>query len=217
MLLQRLAPGRVLCIVPAYNEDPAGFARTVLALLRQTVPVDIVVIDDGWGGRFPRIDRSSPGALAATGEHRQARRAGHRAEAVRSRRLRLRADRRFRLRTVPRRLRAPAAGDVEPEGRGGHGMDLRPQPRGLVGQPRRRHRHRHVVRDDVRFAVDDRHARDDVGCARSIAPRCSTTTSTGTPWSGTGDDRWLALPIHVRGQVVGVAEALVETDMPRRR
>ncbi len=31
---------------------------------------------------------------------------------------------------------------------------------------------------------------------------------------GTGDDRWLALRALRRGQVVAVAEALVETDMP---
>ena len=41
------AAGSVLCIVPAYNEDPEGLHKTVTALLRQTVPVDIVVIDDG--------------------------------------------------------------------------------------------------------------------------------------------------------------------------
>src|SRR5262249_33049142 len=41
------AVGSVLCIVPAYNEDPEGLHGTVLALLKQTVPVDIVVIDDG--------------------------------------------------------------------------------------------------------------------------------------------------------------------------
>ena len=41
------APGHVLCIVPAYNEDPEGLRKTVRALLRQTVPVHIVVIDDG--------------------------------------------------------------------------------------------------------------------------------------------------------------------------
>jgi cellulose synthase/poly-beta-1,6-N-acetylglucosamine synthase-like glycosyltransferase len=41
------APGSVLCIVPAYNENPDGLHRTVVALLNQTVPVDIVVIDDG--------------------------------------------------------------------------------------------------------------------------------------------------------------------------
>src|SRR5690348_1645304 len=42
-----VAPGRVLCIVPAYNESQDGLTGTVQALLRQTVPVDIVVIDDG--------------------------------------------------------------------------------------------------------------------------------------------------------------------------
>ena len=41
------AAGSVLCIVPAYNEDPEGLHKTVVALLKQTVPVDIVVIDDG--------------------------------------------------------------------------------------------------------------------------------------------------------------------------
>src|SRR4051812_21101848 len=42
-----VAGGKVLCIVPAYNEDPDGLKKTVLALLGQTVAVDIVVIDDG--------------------------------------------------------------------------------------------------------------------------------------------------------------------------
>ncbi len=41
------ADGAVLCIVPAYNEPAESLARTVDALLAQTVPVDIVVIDDG--------------------------------------------------------------------------------------------------------------------------------------------------------------------------
>src|SRR5262249_22671430 len=41
------ASGSVLCIVPAYNEDPEGLHKTVVALLKQTVPLDIVVIDDG--------------------------------------------------------------------------------------------------------------------------------------------------------------------------
>jgi hyaluronan synthase len=31
---------------------------------------------------------------------------------------------------------------------------------------------------------------------------------------GTGDDRWLALRALRRGEVVAVAEAMVETDMP---
>src|SRR5262249_6914848 len=42
-----IPPGKVLCIVPAYNEEPEGLRKTVVALLEQTVPVDIVVIDDG--------------------------------------------------------------------------------------------------------------------------------------------------------------------------
>jgi hyaluronan synthase len=42
-----VADGRVLCIVPAYNEPPESLARTLDALLAQTVEIDIVVIDDG--------------------------------------------------------------------------------------------------------------------------------------------------------------------------
>ena len=42
-----VADGRVLCIVPAYNEPPQSLARTLDALLAQTVEIDIVVIDDG--------------------------------------------------------------------------------------------------------------------------------------------------------------------------
>lgn len=42
-----VSPGRVLCIVPVYNEPAESLARTVHALMAQTVPVDVIVIDDG--------------------------------------------------------------------------------------------------------------------------------------------------------------------------
>jgi hyaluronan synthase len=42
-----VAAGRVLAIVPAYNETSHAVHATVRALLAQTVPCDIVVIDDG--------------------------------------------------------------------------------------------------------------------------------------------------------------------------
>ena len=42
------ATGRILCIVPAYNEEPEHVRETVLSLLRQTVRIDqIHVMDDG--------------------------------------------------------------------------------------------------------------------------------------------------------------------------
>ncbi len=77
------APGSVLCIVPAYNEDPGGLHKTVIALLRQTVPVDIVVIDDG--SQVPVVPSvvHPRRHVETAGEHRQARRAGRRAQGLR--------------------------------------------------------------------------------------------------------------------------------------
>jgi hyaluronan synthase len=42
-----VASGKVLAVVPAFNEPPAALYACVESLLNQTVPVDIVVIDDG--------------------------------------------------------------------------------------------------------------------------------------------------------------------------
>ncbi len=42
-----VAPGRVLGVVPAYNESLDGLYATVRALLAQTVPCDVVIVDDG--------------------------------------------------------------------------------------------------------------------------------------------------------------------------
>ncbi|MGW4803278.1 glycosyltransferase family 2 protein [Kitasatospora sp. NPDC004272] len=48
-----VAPGRVVAIVPAYEEDPQLLDDTLRALLRQTRPVDeIHVVDDG-SARYP--------------------------------------------------------------------------------------------------------------------------------------------------------------------
>ncbi len=45
---QPVAQGRILCIVPVYNEEPEHVRETVLPLLRQTVQIDeIHVMDDG--------------------------------------------------------------------------------------------------------------------------------------------------------------------------
>jgi hyaluronan synthase len=42
-----VAPGRVLAVIPAYNETTAAVHATVHAILRQTIACDIVVVDDG--------------------------------------------------------------------------------------------------------------------------------------------------------------------------
>ena len=73
-----VAEGRVLCIVPAYNEPPESLARTVDALLAQTVEIDIVVIDDGSRRSRGAIAHAPQAEMAEAGQHRQARRAGAR-------------------------------------------------------------------------------------------------------------------------------------------
>jgi len=42
-----VAPGRVLAIIPAYNETTGALHATVEAVLRQTIACDIIVVDDG--------------------------------------------------------------------------------------------------------------------------------------------------------------------------
>ncbi|GIE94413.1 glycosyltransferase family 2 protein [Paractinoplanes rishiriensis] len=42
-----VAPGRVLAVIPAYNETTTAVHATVHAILRQTIACDIVVVDDG--------------------------------------------------------------------------------------------------------------------------------------------------------------------------
>jgi len=53
------AHGRVMCIVPVYNEDPELVHATVRALLRQTILPDIIhVVDDG--SRVPVVTFEDP-------------------------------------------------------------------------------------------------------------------------------------------------------------
>ena len=61
------APGRVIAIVPVYNEDPAHVEETVRSLLDQTIPPDEVhVVDDGSEPALPTVD------LPGVTWHRQA-------------------------------------------------------------------------------------------------------------------------------------------------
>jgi cellulose synthase/poly-beta-1,6-N-acetylglucosamine synthase-like glycosyltransferase len=56
------APGTILAIVPVYNEDPVHVRDTVLSLLAQSVrPTEIHVIDDG--SRIPLEPFSAPGVV----------------------------------------------------------------------------------------------------------------------------------------------------------
>jgi hyaluronan synthase len=216
------APGRVLCIIPAYNEGQENLVGCVRSILGQTVPVDVEVIDDGSGVpilpfEHPRVTwRRQPN----TGKR------GAQVEVLKAhgRKVgsRWRSDTYQFVLTVDSDSR-PAPDALE------HLLRAMSDPRiqaatGMI-----------YIRNYEESAVA-RAADIDIGtsCVMMRASRsilgCLETTSGALALyradllydhldayaveCGTGDDRWLALRALERGQVVGVAEALVETDMP---
>jgi hyaluronan synthase len=209
------APGRVLCIVPAYNEDPQGLHKTVLALLGQTIPVHIVVIDDG--SQVPVI----PSVDDPRVEWRRQANTGKRGAQVAVLRTFGRDDFQFIL-TVD--------SDSEPYSDAcEHLLRAMSDPRihaatGMIYI-------RNYASSWVSMAADM-----DIGtscvmmrASRSMLGALETTSGALALYRsellydhldayavecGTGDDRWLALRALRRGHVVAVAEALVETDMP---
>lgn len=209
------APGRVLCIVPVYNEPTAVLRRTVDALLAQTVPIDIVVIDDG-----------STTPVVPTVHHPRVRwwaqeNTGKRGAQV----------------TVLRRVAAEGHAFVMTVD-----SDSQPYPNACeellraMSDPR-------VEAATGMIYVSNHHdswismaADMDIGgscvmmrASRSMLGALETTSGALALYRagllydhldayevecGTGDDRWLALRALRRGEVVGVAEAGVETEMP---
>jgi hyaluronan synthase len=209
------AEGRVLCIVPAYNEEPEGLRRTVLALLRQTVPVDIVVIDDG--SHIPVVPSIAHPRL----QWRRQANTGKRGAQVAVLREYSRDDYEFVL-TVD--------SDSEPH------PDACEQLLKAMRNPRIQAATGMIyIRNHdeswVSLAADI-----DIGtscvmmrASRSMLGALETTSGALALYRssllydhlagyavecGTGDDRWLALRALRRGEVVAVAEAIVETDMP---
>jgi cellulose synthase/poly-beta-1,6-N-acetylglucosamine synthase-like glycosyltransferase len=209
------APGRVLCIVPAYNEDPKGLHRTVLALLGQTVPVDIVVIDDG--SQVPVVPSVDSERVRWMRQENTGKR-GAQCAVLESFE---RDDYQFVL-TVD--------SDSEPY------RDACEQLLKAMHNPKVQAATGMIYISNhgeswVSFAADI-----DIGtsCVMMRASRsmfgCLETTSGALALyrsellydhlpgyaveCGTGDDRWLALRALRRGQVVAVAEAGVETEMP---
>jgi cellulose synthase/poly-beta-1,6-N-acetylglucosamine synthase-like glycosyltransferase len=209
------ASGSVLCIVPAYNEDPEGLHKTVLALLEQTVPVDIVVIDDG--SQIPVV----PSVDHPRVTWRRQANTGKRGAQVAVLKEFDRTDYDFIL-TVD--------------------SDSEPHPDACEQLLKAMHNPKvqaatgmiYIRNHDeswVSLAADI-----DIGtscvmmrASRSMLGALETTSGALALYRssllydhlegyavecGTGDDRWLALRALRRGQVVAVAEALVETDMP---
>jgi len=209
------AAGSVLCIVPAYNEDPEGLRKTVVALLQQTVPVDIVVIDDG--SHVPVV----PSVVHPRLTWRRQANTGKRGAQVAVLREFDRDDYDFVLTVDSDSVPFPDA--CEQLLKAMHDPKIQAAT-GMI----------YIRNHDeswVSLAADI-----DIGtscvmmrASRSLLGALETTSGALALYRssllydhleayavecGTGDDRWLAIRALRRGQVVAVAEALVETDMP---
>ena len=209
------ADGRVLCIIPAYNEHPEGLKKTVLALLRQTAPVDIVVIDDG-----------SQVPVEPFLEHPRVR--WIRQENTGKRGAQCTVLKEYAPTDYDFILTVDSDSEPYPDACE-HLLRAMQNPKiqaatGMI----------YIRNHDeswVSLAADI-----DIGtscvmmrASRSMLGALETTSGALALYRskllydhldgyevecGTGDDRWLALRALRRGQVVAVAEALVETDMP---
>lgn len=216
------APGRVLCIIPAYNEGQENLVGCVRSILAQTIPVDVEVIDDGSGVpilpfEHPRVTwRRQPN----TGKR------GAQVEVLKAHGRKVAG--RWRSNTYQFVLTVDS--------------DSRPAPDALeqllraMSNPKIQAATGMIYIRNFEDSFVARAADIDIGtsCVMMRASRsilgCLETTSGALALyradllydhleayaveCGTGDDRWLALRALERGQVVGVAEALVETDMP---
>ena len=210
-----IAPGRVLCIVPSYNEDPAGLHATVMALLNQTIDIDIVVIDDG--SRTPVVPSVHHPRLTWMHQANTGKR-GAQVTVLRH------FDRNYYqfIMTVD--------SDSEPY------PDACEQLLRAMSNPKVQAATGMIYIRNHSESWVSRAADIDIGtscvimrASRSMLGSLETTSGALALYRssllydnldayavecGTGDDRWLALRALRIGQVVGVAEAMVETDMP---
>lgn len=210
-----IASGRVLCIVPAYNEPAESLERTVDALLAQTVEIDIVVIDDG--SAVPAVPTREHPRLTWMRQENTGKRGAQVAV----------------LRSIPAGTYdyvLTVDSDSQPF------PDACEQLLRSMSDP---HVQAATGMIYVRNHGDSwiaRAADIDIGgscvmmrASRSMLGALETTSGALALYRssllydhldayaiecGTGDDRWLALRALRRGEVVAVAEACVETDMP---
>jgi len=210
-----VAEGDVLCVVPVYNEPADILARTVDALLAQTVPVRVIVMDDGSATPVrpttddPRVEWRRQGNTGKRGAQ----------VAV--------------LRTIPRnRFRFILTVD----------SDSQPHPdacehllramsdttvQAATGMIYTRNHHETWV--SMAADLDIGGSCVMMRASRSMLGALETTSGALALYRsellydhldayavecGTGDDRWLALRALERGKVVGVSEAWVQTEMP---
>ncbi len=209
------APGRVLCIVPTYNEPPDVLQATVESLLAQTVPVDVVVIDDG--SSVPVIPSITHPRLQWIRQENTGKRGAQVAV----------------LRSIPQE-RYDFILTVD--------SDSQPYPDACehlcraMSDPSveactgmiyvRNHRESWI---SMAADLDIGSSCVMMRASRSLLGALETTSGALAMYRsaliydhleayavecGTGDDRWLALRALQRGKVVAVAEAGVETQMP---
>lgn len=210
-----VAQGRVLAIVPAYNEDLDALHACVRSLINQQRPPDkIVVIDDGSsvpveGFEHPLVEWRRQANTGKRGAQVAVLRTFHRDEFQYV--LTVDSDSAPYTDAVEHLMRAMS----DPEVQAATGMIY------------------------IRNYTDSwiaRAADIDIGtscvmmrASRSMLGALETTSGALALYRsdilydhldayavecGTGDDRWLALRALARGEVVAVAEAGVETDMP---
>lgn len=210
-----VAPGRVLAIIPAYNETTGALHATVEAVLRQTIACDIIVVDDGSVNpldafRNPRVRwvRQPNG--------------GKRAAQVTALYATERGDYEFIL-TVD--------SDSEPY------PDALEQLLRAMSDPQvwaatgwvhtRNYTDNWVARcadlDIGTALVMNRSSRTQLGALETVSGALSVYRAE-LLWDeseryladgeGAGDDHWLTSRAVLRGKVVGVKDALVDTDMP---
>lgn len=210
-----VAPGRVLCIVPVYNEPVASLDRTVRALLAQTVPIDIVVIDDG---------SSTP--VQATIQHERLR--WWRQSNTGKRGAQVAVLSRFDRDAYDFVLTVDSDSQPYPDACE-HLLRAMSDPAveaatGMLYISNHRSSFVSLASD-----IDIGSSCVMMRASRSMLGALETTSGALALYRadllydhlaeyavecGTGDDRWLALRALGRGQVVAVAEARVETDMP---
>lgn len=221
-LYRPVARGRVLCVIPAYNEDRDNLVACVRSVLAQSIDVDIEVIDDG--SVVPVLPFEHPRVMWRRQPNTGKR--GAQVEVLKAH------GRKVGNRWVSNTYDFVLTID----------SDSRPHPRALehllraMSDPRIQAATGMIYIKNYDDSMVARAADIDIGtsCVMMRASRsvlgCLETTSgalalyrAGLVYDhleayavecGTGDDRWLALRGLERGQVVGVAEALVETDMP---
>lgn len=211
-----VAEGRVLAIVPAYNEPAGNLEGCVRSLLAQTVPPDrIVVVDDGSAVPVTPFD-AGPSVEWIRQEN-----TGKRGAQCTALRRHAPGDFRFVM-TVD--------------------SDSRPHP-GALGHLLRSMSDPEVQASTGWLYITNyadswvaRAADIDIGgscvmmrASRSMLGALETTSGALALYRseilydhleeyavecGTGDDRWLAMRALLRGQVVGVEEAVVDTEMP---